>query len=161
MSTPLTDAINALTTYANGVTGAYDTTLSDAVATLAAGYGGGGGTGVLSGSYTPNSDSTSFSLDVGADFTNFLMYASPDPRGNSVKVFLACWIIFGSPTFAVTEMASNNSGTSFAGYVIDSNTSDQWFGKNGTTITCIKPGGSGANYPGYFRAGTTYNWIAW
>ena len=40
--TPLTDAINALTTYANTVTGASDTTLSDAVATLAAGYGGGG-----------------------------------------------------------------------------------------------------------------------
>lgn len=42
--TPLTDAINALTTYANTVTSASDTTLSDAVATLAAGYGGGGGT---------------------------------------------------------------------------------------------------------------------
>ena len=41
--TPLTDAINALTTYSNTVTGASDTTLSDAVATLAAGYGGGGG----------------------------------------------------------------------------------------------------------------------
>ena len=41
--TPLTDAINALTTYANTVTSASDTTLSDAVATLAAGYGGGGG----------------------------------------------------------------------------------------------------------------------
>lgn len=43
MATPLTDAINALTTYANSVTGASDTTLSDAVDTLAAGYGGGGG----------------------------------------------------------------------------------------------------------------------
>lgn len=43
MATPLTDAINALTTYANTVTGASDTTLSDAVGTLAAGYGGGGG----------------------------------------------------------------------------------------------------------------------
>ena len=41
--TPLTDAINALTTYANTVTSASDTTLSDAVATLASGYGGGGG----------------------------------------------------------------------------------------------------------------------
>lgn len=44
MPQPLTDAINALTTYANTVTGKTppDTTLSDAVATLAAGYGGGG-----------------------------------------------------------------------------------------------------------------------
>jgi hypothetical protein len=43
MATPLTDAINALITYANSVTGASDTTLSDAVHTLASGYGGGGG----------------------------------------------------------------------------------------------------------------------
>lgn len=41
-TTPLTDAINALTTYANETTGASDTTLSDAVGTLVAGYGGGG-----------------------------------------------------------------------------------------------------------------------
>lgn len=40
--TPLTNAINALTTYSNTVTGASDTTLSEAVATLASGYGGGG-----------------------------------------------------------------------------------------------------------------------
>ena len=39
MSTPLTDSINALTTYANEITGASDTTLSDAVHTLASGYG--------------------------------------------------------------------------------------------------------------------------
>lgn len=42
-TTPLTDAINALTTYANETTGASDTTLSAAVGSLAAGYGGGGG----------------------------------------------------------------------------------------------------------------------
>lgn len=41
-TTPLTDAINALTQYANETTGASDTTLSDAVGTLVAGYGGGG-----------------------------------------------------------------------------------------------------------------------
>lgn len=40
-TTPLTDAITALTTYSNTVTGASDTDLSSAVATLAAGYGGG------------------------------------------------------------------------------------------------------------------------
>lgn len=40
--TPLTDSIEALTTYANQVTGASDTNLSDAVYTLVQGYGGGG-----------------------------------------------------------------------------------------------------------------------
>lgn len=38
MATPLTDSINALTAYANEVTGAEDTTLSDAVGTLISGY---------------------------------------------------------------------------------------------------------------------------
>lgn len=42
-NTPLTDSINALTAYANEVTGGSDTTLSDAVHTLANGYGGGSG----------------------------------------------------------------------------------------------------------------------
>lgn len=42
-TTPLTDAINALTTYSNETTGESDTTLSAAVATLVAGYGSGGG----------------------------------------------------------------------------------------------------------------------
>lgn len=37
----LTDGINALTTYSNGVTGKADTTLSDAVHTLGSGYGSG------------------------------------------------------------------------------------------------------------------------
>lgn len=45
--TPLTDSIEALTTYANQVTGASDTNLSDAVYTLAQGYGGSGGSDLL------------------------------------------------------------------------------------------------------------------
>lgn len=43
MAQPLTDAITALTRYANETTGASDTTLSDAVETLVEGYGQGGG----------------------------------------------------------------------------------------------------------------------
>ena len=43
MSTPLTDGINALTAYANEVTGESNQTLSDAVESLVAGYGQGGG----------------------------------------------------------------------------------------------------------------------
>jgi len=58
MAKPLTDGINALTRYANSVTGQSDTTLSEAVATLANGYGQGGSgnddallDGTLSGEY--------------------------------------------------------------------------------------------------------------
>ena len=63
MPTPLTDAIEALTTYANTVTGASDTTLSDAVATLASGYGGGGGLELLD-TFTVAENTRGYSLDV-------------------------------------------------------------------------------------------------
>lgn len=49
MATPLTDAINALTTYANGITGKSDTNLPDAVRSLADGYGQGDGTSITDG----------------------------------------------------------------------------------------------------------------
>jgi len=49
MSTPLTDSINALTAYANEITGASDTTLSDAVYSLVEGYGQGGGVSITDG----------------------------------------------------------------------------------------------------------------
>lgn len=55
-TTPLTDAINALTTYANEVTGKSDTTLSDAVESLVDGYGGGSSFDAnawVDGSFTP------------------------------------------------------------------------------------------------------------
>lgn len=47
MTQPLTDAINALTRYANETTGASDQTLSDAVGTLCDGYGGGGNSDLI------------------------------------------------------------------------------------------------------------------
>ena len=65
MPQPLTDAINALTTYANTVTGASDTTLSDAVATLASGYGGGGSSPItLLETVTVPSDTRTVSFDM-------------------------------------------------------------------------------------------------
>lgn len=54
MATPLTDSINALTQYANETTGKSDITLSDAVGSLVEGYG--GGSKVITGTYTPTED---------------------------------------------------------------------------------------------------------
>ena len=56
MATPLTDAITALTTYANGITGKSDANLPDAVRSLADGYGGGSGLEYEEGTYTPATD---------------------------------------------------------------------------------------------------------
>lgn len=67
-TTPLTDAINALTQYANETTGASDTTLSDAVGTLVAGYGGGGGSGeeFIQFKTTPSATALTIEYDAGS-----------------------------------------------------------------------------------------------
>ena len=67
MSQPLTDAINALTTYVNEITGKSDTTLSDAVESLVDGYGGGGGGGAVTGTYTLSSSSKSIDISYSLD----------------------------------------------------------------------------------------------
>lgn len=66
MSTPLTDSINALTAYANEVTGASDTTLSDAVGRLCDGY------GEESSSATPEGMKTYFE-EQGFVFSDFVI----------------------------------------------------------------------------------------
>lgn len=63
MATPLTDSINALTAYANEVTGGSDTNLSDAVHTLASGYGGGSGQ-VKTGTFT-GAPTASVNINIG------------------------------------------------------------------------------------------------
>lgn len=67
MSTPLTDSINALTTYANEVTGGSDTNLSDAVHTLASGYGQGSASNVVTGTF--KSATVGASVDVDVDYS--------------------------------------------------------------------------------------------
>ena len=89
--TPLTDAINALTTYANTVTSASDTTLSDAVATLAAGYGGGGGGGPISllDTLTVSADSRTYNLDLTPYASYDFVYVYAD-----ITLSAADWIYF-------------------------------------------------------------------
>lgn len=92
-TTPLTDAINALTQYANETTGASDTTLSDAVGTLVAGYGGGGGS-VLPAGYTQllylESTGTQY-IDTGlyttATDSYTILVERTTGNGSSVNVF--------------------------------------------------------------------------
>ena len=66
MSTPLTDSINALTTYANEVTGGSDTNLSDAVHTLASGYGG-GASNIVTGTF--KGTTTGAAMDVTLNYS--------------------------------------------------------------------------------------------
>ena len=83
-TTPLTDAINALTTYANEVTGKSDTTLSDAVGSLVDGYSGSGG-GIKY--YLPNdaelisTDTLTWNLSTDTNFDNI----TPSTSSQTIK----------------------------------------------------------------------------
>lgn len=80
MSTPLTDAINALTTYANSITGKSDTNLPDAVQSLADGYGQGGGGGMTAtGTIVGNGANV---LQIPCDFEPDLIYINGDLSAN-------------------------------------------------------------------------------
>lgn len=89
MSTPLTDNINALITYANSVTGASDTTLSQVFATLANGYSGGG-----SGTITyQNVDGKPLTAMINAliSYSNQVTGASDTTASEAIATLVAGW----------------------------------------------------------------------
>ncbi len=155
MATPLTDAINALTAYANGITGKSDANLPDAVRSLADGFG--GGSSVYSGTYTPSEDTLGPSFDIGgSNFSHFLVCATADPRESlNKKCFLFAYTTFGS----VDEitLATNNSGATYTGGIF----AYKWFGKSGSTVNCTNRQATNAGNTGYWVAGVTYYWAAW
>ncbi len=127
MATPLTDAINALTTYANTVTGASDTTLSDAVGTLAAGYGGGGGGSPLPSGYTQllylESSGTQY-IDTGlytkANQSYYIKYrcgsGSQNIMGNNLATGCGMFIQVNSQTTYFRFGSANYVTTSYTPY---------------------------------------------
>lgn len=166
MATPLTDAINALTTYANGITGKSDAILPDAVRSLADGYGG-GGLEYEEWTYTPvtdelptisfaNSHSKAPDIIIFADvsetasatgntltsFTYFnvsAMFGNPLPYTASVS-----WAAF----YAYTRIASNLNGASGAAV----------YNRNNVTASGFKPFAGTTAF--ICRQGQTYKWIA-
>lgn len=91
-TTPLTDAINALTQYANETTGASDTTLSDAVGTLVAGYGGGGGISV-------NGIATGTEPSGAIEITSSTMVANAFANNSAITSVHSSCPIFGGYAF--------------------------------------------------------------
>jgi len=95
MSTPLTDSINALTTYANEVTGGSDTNLSDAVHTLASGYGGGGSgyTLLASGTYTQATNTNKMTIPVDYSGTPIAVYVKAQTfSGDGNQTYAWLWL---------------------------------------------------------------------
>lgn len=106
---PLTNAINALTAYANEVTGESDTTLSDAVHTLAEGYGQGGGYAGIEVKADSNGYITDFIFhgfsEIPKYVLNYVCYNRQQATGVPV-------ISFADKPVSLGEMAFNRANAS-------------------------------------------------
>ena len=129
MATPLTDSINALTAYANEVTGGSDTTLSDAVHTLASGY----GKSVCKVSEVKLSErGTSLSVPVESRPWAFILWRDSDGglagyTGRVVTRLTGMWTLYNGGTYAggracVSGNSSNPDHYSYTGISYDDTT---------------------------------------
>ena len=166
----LTSRIQALTAYANEVTGASDTTLADAVASLANGYGGGSLPSVISkidgGSFTPTSDTVlsdkRITHSLGVAPKGFMVWTDDALSGTEsvrylVRTEFAKFDVtdsnntecLGIPTLAVFYSGALSFISNVR--VTESNLSQYVtttdFGYNNPVV--------------YFKANVTYKWIAW
>ena len=123
MATPLTDGINALTAYANEVTGASDTTLSDAVESLVAGYGQGGGS-TLWKTVTLTEDSSNdanpvtwfsdLGIDVQTDLENYwyICNFSNNTAANNYRCMYLMYTVYDNTMICCSIRTSNFSSIS-------------------------------------------------
>ena len=150
-TTPLTDAINALTTYANTVTGQNDPDLSSAVATLAAGYGGGGGVTVATGTVTPAGTSNTLIIDVGvSNIQNFIILPAENPFGRGARYSVGNISLSSGFYYQSLRIPMNSTGAAMnapTGYT--DNTS---FTQSGTVVTVTTTWNFGP---------FEYRWLAW
>ena len=114
-------------------------------------YEGGGGTAGATGTFTPASDTTSYIVDTGIDFTQFAFAATIDIGGSGKRSVRTGFCDFAVTNYVLCYFTTNNSGTGIASDSYGS--SSGYFTKNGTSITISKSGT-------YMLGGVTYRWIA-
>lgn len=161
----LADSIEALTAYSNGVTGESDTTLSDAVASLADGYGGGSGLEYEEGTYTATEDSLptiSFANShIKAPDTVVFIDVSEDRAtvGNTLTMFAFVNVL----TLFGFEWASANKVSEFYVYgrlssTFSASSAVSPYTRNEITASGFKPYAGTTTF--LCRKGQTYKWIA-
>lgn len=161
----LTPKIEALTAYANTITGKNDTTLSDAVVSLADGYGGGSGLEYEEGTYTATEDSIptinfSTSHTKAPDMVVFIDVSEDHATvGNTITMFMFVNVLalfgFGwasankvSEFYVYGRLSSTLSATSAASP----------YTRNEITASGFKPYAGTTSF--LCRTGQTYKWIA-
>lgn len=162
----LTDSIEALTTYANGVTGESDTNLSDAVHTLGAGYGGGGsGLEYEEGTYTATEDSIPTISFAGSHTKapDTVMFVDVSENAATVGNTITMFIFVNVLAFFGFEWASTNKISEFYVYgrlspTLSAASAALPYTRNEITASGFKPYGGTNTF--LCRTGQTYKWIA-
>lgn len=114
-----------------------------------------GGSGVLSGSFTPESNSLTVTITVDRTVTGLAIKASSaNPYGSGVRVVSAI-LMTDTALAPISAVTSNSSGSASAG---GWNNSGITITQSGNTITVQSTNGAGG---GYFIGGITYGWWAW
>lgn len=166
MTKVLTPKIEALTAYANEITGKNDTTLSDAVASLANGYGqGGSGLEYEEGTYTATEDSIptinfATSHTKAPDIVVFIDVSEDHATvGNTITMFMFVNVL----AFFGFEWASANKVSKFYVYgrlssTLNAASAASSYTRNDITASEFKPYGGTTAF--LCRTGQTYKWIA-
>ena len=148
----------ALLGYANGVTGAADTRLGDAVKTLADGYWQGGG--LVQGTVVPETNTGVLNIPEIIGKSNVLIimeYAGFAAVGVRQQVALLFLDGMGK-----MSMSSNSADTGYISSCDFSANSDQgFFTLNSTTGVIQRGSGPSVNYKGEFIGGRNYHYFAW
>ena len=126
-------------------------------------YEGGGGSSVLSGNFTPASNTLTVTISALAGTTLEHFYFKPHGNStaalnHSVRAIGPGFIEFTSGNENQFASASNSTGTTFNTYVSGAVSSSTYLSLNRTTgvLTTSSAGGSG-----YFVGGVQYDWWAW
>lgn len=124
--------------------------LADGVVTLGTGTGGGG---VVSGTFSPASNSQTVTLTDCIGCTSICVYPTTSiVAPASGRTHWGCMIIDGGVKATGSTNSSNSS------WSLRSGGSDTWDGSTGTLTITI---GTGTNYGGYWTSGMTYAYRAW
>lgn len=107
-----------------------------------------GGGSSPTGSFTPTANTKTFTIDVGASFTHFMMYATSNVYAAGSGVRTTSTIIFDSSMSYTWRVGSNAAGNAGAVTMPTSG-----FSISGTQFV--------VNTDQFFLGGYTYNWIAW
>ena len=170
MATPLTDAINALTSYANGITGKSDANLPDAVRSLADGYGGGsGGLEYEEGTYIPETDGvpTIFFANQHNKAPNVIIFADVTETGETGTNRLTSWSYIDYNAFlgsGIRQTVDTVHDCSYIGTRVNASNVITYqsavYTQGKVTSSYFKTYMQGADGYNSVIAGRTYKWIA-